>query len=451
MSFSSAALLAKLQALPETSCYWVAYSGGLDSHVLLHAIAQISDQLNASLRAIHVHHGLQEEADLWLQHAEDVSQRLGVELTSLKLNLQPAKGESIEAVARDARYDAMRALMGAGDVLLTAQHQNDQAETLLLQLMRGSGPSGLAAMPESAALGEAWLVRPLLDFKRAELAVYAKLQDLKWIEDGSNHDLRFDRNYIRHQLIPLIEQRWPASSSTIARSARHCAEAQQLIDQLAIQDHALVQVDGAERLTVIGLRELSPPRCRAVLRHWITVNGFQLPSTIQLDRILDEVLVAADDRAPVVTWAGVEVRRFREQLFIMPPLLQHNAEVTLPWSHLSPLPLPMGGWLHLKEQVGSGIGLDIWRQGVVDIRFRQGGERCRRQGEQLSRSLKRIFQEVLQIPPWLRDRIPLIYIDGELAAVAGFLICEPFAAPVGQPGIMLNWEMDESIADQLPK
>jgi tRNA(Ile)-lysidine synthase len=450
MSFSPTALLAKLQALPETSCYWVAYSGGLDSHVLLHAIAQISDQLNAPLRAIHVHHGLQKEADLWLLHAEDVSQRLGIELTSLRLNLQPAKGESIEAVARDARYDAMRALMSAGDVLLTAQHQNDQAETLLLQLMRGSGPSGLAAMPERAAFGEAWLVRPLLDFKRAELAAYAELQDLKWIEDGSNSDLRFDRNYIRHQLMPLLEQRWPASSSTIARSARHCAEAQQLIDHLATQDHALIRVEGVERLSVIGLRGLSPPRCKAVLRHWVTVNGFQRPSTKQLDRILDEVLVAADDGSPIVTWAGVEVRRFRDQLYIMPPLLQHNAEVALPWVSLSSLPLPMGGWLHLKEQVG-GIDLDIWRQGAVDIRFRQGGERCRRQGEQVSRSLKRIFQEVLQIPPWLRDRIPLIYIDGELAAVAGFLICESFAASAGQLGIMLNWEMDVSIADQLPK
>jgi len=452
MSSLPASLLSKLQALPKTPCYWVAYSGGLDSHVLLHAMAQIRDQLGCSLQAIHIHHGLQQSADVWLQHAIDESQRLDINITPLKLNLQPAKGESLEAVARDARYKAMRELLGTGDMLLTAQHQNDQAETLLLQLMRGSGLSGLAAMPELAVFGEAWLARPLLEFTRAELLQYAKQHNLNWVEDESNADLRFDRNYIRHQLMPLIEQRWPASSRTLARTARHCAEAQQLIDHLAKADISQVVINDTNTLSVTGLRQLPPPRCRAVLRHWVVTQGFQLPSTAHLDRILKEILAAAEGRTPLVTWRGVELRRFRNQLFIMAPLPQHDPITSLPWEGFSTLQLPTGiGHLNLELSIGRGICSNLWQQGDVEVRFRQGGERCRRQGETVSRSLKKIFQEQLSIPPWLRDRVPLVYIDGELAAVAGYFVCEPFAAPAAKPSIAPRWETDVSIANQLPK
>jgi len=443
MSLLSVNLLSKIEALPEAPCYWVAYSGGLDSHVLLYAMTQIRERLRGSLRAIHVHHGLQSEADQWLQHAIDQSQRLNIELTTLKLDLQPAKGESLEAVARDARYQAMGALLNRGDMLLTAQHQNDQAETLLLQLMRGSGPSGLAAMPELAALGEAWLARPLLDVTRAELLGYAQQHSLSWVEDSSNADLRFDRNYIRHQLMPLIEQRWPAASSTMARSARHCAEAQQLINHLAVSDFLQVKVEGESRLSVMALQQLSAPRCRAVLRHWIAMQGFQCPSAVQLDRIVTEVLGAAEDRLPLVAWAGAEMRRFRGQLFLMAPLLSHEPSTVFPWMGGSQLLLPSGlGSLHV--QMG---GEALWRQRRVEVRFRRGGERCHRQGEAVSRSLKKVFQAQLHIPPWLRDRVPLVYIDDELVAVAGFFTCNSFASSA----ISFRWEVDAPIAEQLPK
>ncbi|MCF6281715.1 MAG: tRNA lysidine(34) synthetase TilS [Candidatus Polarisedimenticolaceae bacterium] len=452
MAFSPAGLLSTLQALPDPPCYWVAYSGGLDSHVLLHAMAQISGHLSGSIQAIHVHHGLQTEADLWQQHAMEVSRHLGIELTPLRLNLQPVKGESLEAVARDARYRAIQTVVGAGDLVLTAQHQNDQAETLLLQLMRGSGPSGLAAMPALAPFNEAWLARPLLAFTRAELTAYAEQHGLCWIEDGSNADLRFDRNYIRHQLMPLIEQRWPACSATMARSARHCAEAQQLIGHLALQDYVQVQCGEAGKLSVVALNRLSPPRCRAVLRHWIERGGFRLPSTVQLDRIITEVLVAAEDRAPLVVWAGAEVHRFRDRLSISSPLPVHDPAATLAWSAVTALQLPAGlGVLSVEARMERGICADLWRHGSIEVRFRQGGERCRRQGEKVSRSLKRIFQEVLQIPPWLRDRVPLIYINGELAAVAGYFVCEPFVVSPGEPGMNVCWEADVSIASQLAK
>ena len=452
MSFSLASLSTKLRELPEAPCYWVAYSGGLDSHVLLHAMAQLNDQLVGSLRAIHVQHGLQPDAEQWLQHSADESSRLGVALTPLRLTLKPAKGESLEAVAREARYQAMQRLIGPGELLLTAQHQNDQAETLLLQLLRGSGPSGLAAMPELAPFGSGQLARPLLGFTRAELTAYAEQHSLSWIEDGSNTNLRFDRNYIRHQLMPVIEKRWPAYSSTLARSARHCAEAQQLIDQLALADRAEVQGNRSNTLSVAALSQLSPPRCRAVLRHWIEDLGFQLPSTRHLERIVDEVIAAAEDRTPLVAWTGAEVRRFRDRLLVMAPLAQHDPSVTIPWLEGSSLQLPAGlGSLHVDEQVDGGIDPDHWRQGEVEVRFRQGGERCQCQGETMSRLLKKIFQEILKIPPWLRDRVPLLYIDGELAAVAGFFICESFAASTGQPGIAPRWEADASIAGSLPK
>ena len=451
MSLSPADLFSKLQALPETPCYWVAYSGGLDSHVLLHAMAQIRDQLKGSLRAVHIDHGLQPEAETWLQHATEQSRLLGIKLTTLKLELKPIKGESLEATAREARYQAMRSLISANEMVVTAQHQNDQAETLLLQLMRGSGPSGLASMPESAPFGDGLLARPLLNFTRTELAAYAKQHSLNWVEDSSNSDLRFDRNFIRHQLMPLIKQRWPACNTTLSRSARHCAEAQQLINQLAMADLQQLESKNIATLSVTGLKQLPPPRCRAALRYWIEEQGFQLPSTKKLDRIMDEVLSAAEDRTPLVVWPGVEIRRFRDQLFALKPLAKHNATIRIPWLQGRQLQLPEGlGQLHIEQATEDAINPDLWQQGEIEIRFRQGGERCQYQNETITRSLKRVFQERLKTPPWLRDRVPLIYIDGELAAVADYFVCKPFTA-TGQPGIKLRWEADASIADYLPK
>ena len=444
MSFSPASLKSKLPPLPSGARYWVAFSGGCDSHVLLHAIAALGEHVGTEVRAVHVHHGLHPAADQWLAHCQVECDRLGIELTTIRLALQPAKGDSLEAVAREGRYRAMAELLAPGDILLTAQHRDDQAETLLLQLLRGSGPSGLAAMPEQAPLGKGMLVRPLLGFGRDELIAYARQQELNWVEDDSNADYRFDRNYIRHELAPVLARRWPAFSKTLSRSARHCAEAQQLIDQLAISDLARVQHEDLHTLSVSALNDLPRPRCRAVLRQWLRQQGFRLPSTRKLDSILDEVLSASAGRSPLVSWLGAEVRRYRDRLFVQTPLPPHNPGRILLWREGLSLPAGLGG-LRAERHMGGGIDPERWRRGVVEVRFRQGGERCRCQGDTMQRTLKYLFQE-LALPPWLRNRVPLIYLDGELAAVGPYFCCEPFAVPPDQPGIWIRWDLDAATA-----
>ncbi len=435
MAFTPTHLLRALKELPPPRRYLIALSGGCDSVVLLHAMAAIRGELPAGLLAIHVDHGLQEDAGRWAAHCETLTQQLGIELLQITLKLQPARGESLEAMARDARYSAIQAKMTAGDMLLTAQHQDDQAETVLLQLLRGSGPGGLAAMPRCSTFGAGFHARPLLGFRRGQLRQYALAQKLRWIEDPSNRDLRFDRNYLREEVMPRLARRWPALSRTLARSAQHCAEAQQLIDGMAAEASRKAALPGG-RLSVQELTALPAAQCRALLRSWIRQRGFPLPDTRHLERIRKEVLHAAPDRNPQVGWAGCELRRYRGQLFLMPPLTPHDPHCILNWDGERPLPLPANLGLLTTGKAEQGIDPEKWQNGRIEIRFRQGGERCRPVGQKHSRSLKKLFQES-GIPPWERMRTPLVFIDGQLAAVPGLWICEPFAVPKGQSGIVI--------------
>ncbi len=435
-------LLAVLQTLPATSCYWVAYSGGRDSQVLLHAMAVLRDRYSASLRAVHVNHGLQPDAPMWSEHCESYCLRRGIPLTPVELSLEQIRGQSTEALAREARYQAMRELMGEGDILLTAHHQEDQAETVLLQLLRGSGPSGLAAMPALTTFGCGFLARPLLGFRRHRLAKYARESSLTWVEDSSNVNTDFDRNFLRHRVMPLLSQRWPAMAATLSRSARHCAEAQRLIEEAAVRDRDLVATQRQDVLSVSGLIGLPGPRRRVILRHWLRGLGLPLPDTVHLDRISREVLCADADRTPRVSWSGVEVRRYRGGLFAMAPLFDHDARQRLGWDGASRLVLPSGlGTLQAKACAGCGIAERLWKQSRLSVGFRQGGERCRLAGRRHRHRLKTLLQE-RGIPPWQRDRIPLLFLDDQLAAVLGLCICEPFQAAPGKPGVEPVWTSD---------
>ncbi|VAX09701.1 tRNA(Ile)-lysidine synthetase [hydrothermal vent metagenome] len=403
---------------------------------LLHAMAELQAQYTPKLVAIHVNHGLQVAADDWAKHCKTTCHDLDVALIEINLNLEINKGESIEAMARNARYQAIKEQMTAGDMLLTAHHQDDQAETLLLQLMRGSGPSGLAAMPQSTEFGPGFHGRPLLGFSRKQLQAYASAEGLVWVEDSSNQDRRFDRNFLRQEIVPLLQQRWPAMSRTISRSASHCAEAQALIDEMAGADLDTVQSEDGTTLSVNGLIALPAPRCRAVLRAWVKMRGYKVPDAVRLEQIQTEVLAAAPDRKPVVHWSGVEVRRYRDRLFLMTPLLSHDPSEVLAWDGQSPLLLPAGLGVLTTSLGVSGIALDQWSAGDIEVRFRTGGERCLLIGRNHSHSLKKLLQEQ-GIPPWQRDRIPLIYIHGQLAAVGDLWVCKPFLVEEGEQGISL--------------
>ncbi len=439
MGFSRQRLLEIVSTFPKASCWWVAYSGGLDSQVLLHALAALrSHAVIPPIRALHVHHGLQPEADAWAEQCRRYCEQQEIPLRVLPVTVAPARGESLEAVAREQRYRAFAEQMGAGDLLLTAHHQDDQAETVLLQLLRGSGLAGLAAMPACAAFGPGHHVRPLLGFARTQLAEYARAEGLSWVEDPSNRNRAFDRNYLRQEVIPLLARRWPSLGRTVSRTARHCAEAQRLIDGLAATDLAQLPRKG-NRLEVAGLAALPAPRARAVLRAWIRDCGLPLPDAAHLDRVLGEVVTARPDRNPVVRWPGAELRRFRGRLWLSPPLPAFDPAAVLEWDGEAPLELPAGLGRLCVESGGGGIAQQAWRDGKIRVHYRAGGERCRPVGQDMTRSLKKLFQE-RGIPPWLRERVPLITIDGELAAVGDLWLCRPFQAAAGEASVILRWE-----------
>lgn len=419
---------------PATRRYWIAYSGGLDSHVLLHAMAELRAAHGMTLRAAHVDHALHPDSARWAEHCQAVCAGLGIPCQTVRVHAKAGRGASPEAAARRARYQALADLMEPGDCLLTAHHLDDQAETLLLQLLRGSGPHGLAAMPPCAGFAQGLHLRPLLEFSRAALRRYAEEHKLRWIEDPSNISRDFARNALRHDLMPEIKAHWPAAAATLARSARLQAEAADLMDVLAGLDLSQAQGAHENTLSVSRLNGLSEARRCNLLRYWIKRLDLPLPDSRHMQRILCDVLNARLDATPCVHWRGAEVRRYRDDLHAMPPLTPHDPSLVIPWDMKQPLTLPADlGVLNCAPASGAGIK----KMAGATVRFRQGGERCKPAGRRETHELRKLLQEA-GIPPWRRERIPLIYVDGQLAAVGDLWVCEPFQAAPGEPGLRIS-------------
>ena len=440
MSFSPDLLAAILARCPVPRRYWVAFSGGLDSSALLHAMAALRPQLcESEVRAVHVDHGISPASGSWSEHCRSICESLKVPYRGLRTEVHPAPGESLEAAARHARYRALGEIIGEEEALLTAHHQDDQAETLLLQLLRGAGPVGLAAMPEIAPFGRGWLLRPLLRFTRAELLAYAELHDLRWIDDDSNFDLGLDRNYLRRQVMPLLHERWPGCSRTLARSASHLAESARLLEELAQIDLEQMQGPAPDTLSVKRLGELSAPRRHNVVRFWLRGLGLPVPSAARLKQVVADLVGAALDRNPSAAWAAAELYRYRGLVYAMPALIEHDRLRVIPWDITMPLVLS-GGVLEALPVTGRGLSAEAAQVLPVTVRFRRGGERCKPAGSSHTRSLKTLFQEH-GIPPWQRDRVPLVYMGDELAAVSHLWVCQPFAAKAGEQGWELRWRI----------
>lgn len=392
-------------------------------------MAALRERLDVPLRAVHINHGLQSVAADWALHCQAVCAQLGIPLTVIAVVCKVGPGESLEEAARTARYRAFEQVLQSDEALLLAHHQDDQAETVLLRLLRGAGVHGLAAMPPSRPLGRGRLLRPLLDVPAAAVAEYAKAQGLRWVEDPSNASDRFDRNFLRNRLLPLLAERWPGYAGPLARAAGHAAEAAELADALAAQD--LEQCADGSALDLDALRALPEPRQRNLLRLWLRRQRLRAPDASRLQAGLQALLEAGPDRAPVLEWDGVRLRRYRNRLLLdtaTPPL---EPQI---WDLQRPLPLP-DGELRVEPAFGAGLRQAL-RGRHVEVRFRTGGERCRPAGSRHRRSLKKLLQEH-GMPPWERQRLPLIYIDGELAAVADLWVCEGFQATPGEPGLRL--------------
>lgn len=419
MHFSPEKLYEIFRSLTEKNKAYIAYSGGVDSHVLLHGFFQLRlvyPQLQ--IFAIHINHGLCIGADEWQEHCRKTCMALDVPLlvqaVAVKDNME--KKQSTEAAARHLRYKAFAAILPDDAVLLTAHHADDQAETLLLQLMRGAGPKGLAAIPtQSKFATNKELLRPLLQFSRQDILQYANTCNLEWIEDDSNCDLSFERNYMRQQIVPLLKQRWPGMHQVLGRVATNCYEINYLAETLAAQDYVEVRGKEANTLVISKLLQLEPIRQRNLLRYFLQKLGLPLPSRIKIEQIQKNILHCAHDAQPLVAWAGVEIRRYRDCLYAMKPLSVHDASVVLPWDLATPLVLPN----RLGKLIADG-GRSL--QSYI-VRFRRGGERCRPRGKKHHYVLNKLMQE-WQVPPWLRDRIPLIYRGDELVMVVGYCQCE---------------------------
>ena len=431
----------------------VGYSGGMDSHALLHLLAAHRHCWpERTLAAVYVDHGLQAASVRWGEHCAHICRELDIPFRVLKIDARPAPGESPEAAARRARYTTLAAELGPDAALLTAHHRDDQAETLLLQLLRGAGPHGLAAMPTASRLGPGWLLRPWLDVDRSELLDYALEHRLHWIEDVSNADTRFDRNYLRQRILPLLRERWPAVGRNLARSAQWCAETADWLDADADADLARAATPSPDALHIPTLRELSEPHQRNVLRRWLRRLGLPVPDARQLRHILHDALAAAHDRQPRIQWPGGEVRRYRDTLYALPPPLAHDARQIFVWrcetNAYPPLDLPGLGTLRLRPAVGEGLRSETLAGIALTIRFRQGGERFRPAGRHHSQELKKLLQDA-GIPPWERDRLPLLYLlpitptfpregggSQGLLAVVGLGIAAEAAAGSGEPGLL---------------
>lgn len=438
VKFTPAYLSDRLRELPPAPRYWVAFSGGLDSTVLLHALARQQTRLGAELRAAHVNHHLNPTSDDWARHCARICAALHVPLDCRSVRVTTAKGESLEAAARNERYAVFRELLREGGMLLLAHQRDDQLETFLLQAFRGAGLRGLAAMPAFAACGSGHLVRPLLAFSRNELRTWAEAEKLAWLEDPSNADIRFDRNYLRQRIVPVIRQRWPSAAETVTRSARHCAETAEMLVAVAAEDWKRHAGGEISTLPLHALHELGKARAKNLLRYWLGKLALTLPPAHKLERIFSELLPARVDRNPCITWQGAEVRRYHERLYAMAPLPDPPEGFLLQPGAVRALS-PGLGTLRLVATGGAGIRLANCPPPGVRISFRVGGEVCQPAGRAHRRPLKKWLQE-LEVVPWMRARLPLVYIGDELAAVVGLFVCAPFAAGEDEPGLRIEWQ-----------
>jgi tRNA(Ile)-lysidine synthase len=392
----------------------LAFSGGLDSSVLLAALAAVRTRSGFWLRAVHVDHGLHPQSRLWAAAAQAQARALRVPCEVVRLRIQPRRGESLEAVARQRRYAALTARLALGELLLTAHHQEDQLETVLLALLRGSGVRGLSAMTASSTMAHGLLLRPLLPVARAQLEQFARARKLQWTEDLTNLDERFDRNYLRRQVLPRLRERWPAAAATVSRSASHLAEAQGLLECLARAGMAQAADGAALRISVLRGMSLAQ-RCN-VLRCWIAARGLSAPDHRRLREIAGPMLEARSDAVPCVQWRGGELRRHGDQLLALAERVGGEPAAIERWDwHGRP-------WLALGS--GTALGLVADRHGDVDLAalpcplrvdFRQGGERLRESHGRVA--LKDLLQSQ-GIAPWERAGVPLLRDRGRIVAVA---------------------------------
>ncbi len=421
----------------------VAFSGGPDSCALLHLLHswQIAcKQDTPKLIAIHVNHGMQAASGEWQAHCEALCDTWGIPIVVIQAVVENA-GKGAEAAARDVRYAAFEAELSCGDILFMGHHLDDQVETYFLRLMRGSGLSGLSAMPDSRVLGEAELLRPLLGVQRSELQAYLEQHQLTAIEDPSNFNTSIDRNYLRQEVLPLLADRWSGYRQTVARAAGHASVAQAVIEECLPQPATVFSVMGDPGLEQRGLNGVSIDAAMIKLRSWLRGQGCNMPDQQLLTEFVRQLRESAAAASPRLSSGDFELQRYRNCVYLLPEFTRdagsgsHGEGVSLAIGE--DCPLPGFGRLTLAPAAAAGLRLDA--QDRLTIRWRQGGERCRPMGRAYNQRLKKLLQEFL-VPPWWRERIPLLYLDDELLAVGGLWLCESSRLQLPDEGNCALWE-----------
>lgn len=437
--FTTQELLRQLLPCTDAPTWWLGLSGGMDSMVLFDALVQLRQTHPLpALKALHIHHGLHPDADLWAQHCARECQAHGIELIVERVQLAP--GASIEAQARAARYQAFATHMGSADCLLLAHHQDDQLETLLFRLLRGTGLRGLAGMPRARALTQGRLFRPLLGWSRAQLLAQAECRRLSWIEDPANQDPRFARTLLRHKLLPCLRSQWPAAPDNLLQLAEHAVEANHILDECAAQDLALaggpVQdpwLAAWPSLDAPALQGLSVPRQGNLLRYWLHLNRLALPPRRQLQAFLAQLAGGADGQ-PEMRVAGYRLCRSSGRLWLLPgamPSVPVHQALTAGWRDTD---LAGNNGKLLIRPAPTGIH---WRPGDWHVAYRQGGEQIKLPGRP-TQPLKDLLQQA-RIPPWLRPRVPLLYCDRQLISVAGRWNAEDACAGGDEAAFQVTW------------
>lgn len=433
--------------LPSGSSILVGLSGGVDSVVLLDLLHELAPRFSWKLSALHVHHGISPNADAWAQFCAELCLRLAVPLCIERVDIAPLRAHGLEAAARQLRHAAFA--RQSCDFVALAHHADDQVETLLLQLLRGAGVRGASAMPEiSADTGTHRVVRPLLHSTRDEIVEYAKAHDLQWMEDESNADDTYPRNFLRHQLLPLLGEKFPAYRDTLTRSAQHFAEAGELLDDLARLDAVnslprppgeRVGGEGGElQLSVAALQGLSLPRAKNLLRYYLHQLKAPMPQSAQLDEMLHQVFGARDDAAVCISFGAWQVRRYQGRIYALRAPGEFDRNFVLRWNGEAELSWPAtGSSIEFLQSTGQGMSLEKLQRAPVTLQYRKGGETLRPSSKAATRTLKNLLQERC-VPPWQRDRLPLLYCGEELVCVPGVALAAEYQCKDGEAAISVQ-------------
>lgn len=431
--------------LPAHSSILIGLSGGVDSVVLLHLLHELSSRFSWQLSALHVHHGISRNADEWAGFCADLCARYPIPLHIEHVDIAPLRAQGIEAAARKLRHAAFA--RQPCDFVALAHHADDQAETLLLQLLRGAGVRGASAMPilsqskrplPAMHAGSPDLLRPLLHCSRQDILNYAAAQGLQWIEDESNADDSYPRNFLRHRVMPLLDQQFPAYRDTLGRSTQHFAEASELLDELAMQD-AGQALDG-NTMQVAALRELPPARAKNLLRYFLHAQGASMPQSALLEEMLRQLCDARQDAAVSVCYGDHQVRRYRDRVYLLPAPAELDHDFVLPWQGEAILDWPpLATRLHFSRTSGTGVSLQRLQRAPLTLRLRRGAETLRLHPAAANRTLKNLLQQY-HIPPWQRERLPLLFCGEELVCVVGLAIDADFQALENEDGVLVSCE-----------